>query len=227
MAADSLSLNFEERRVLGTLVEKAYTTPEQCPLSLNSLVNGCNQKSCRDPVSCLDEGLVLDTLDALRERGLVVQVRSVGSRVDRWRQCCADVLSLSPKENAVLAELLLRGPQTDGELRQRASRMVKLESLADVDETLRSLMEREPPLAARQSPPGRKRGVKFMHTLYAADEPHAPTIGVDDTPEASVEVGDRPRSARSSALEEEVASLRAELHALAERVDALEADPTV
>ncbi len=168
-----MKLTFEERRVVGTLVEKAHTTPEQCPLTLNSLMNGCNQKSCREPMAFLTEEIVLDTLESLRNKGLAVLVRSTASRVDRWKQSVAATLDMSSKETAVLTELLLRGAQTDGELRQRASRMVRLES-GEVGDVLRSLQSREQPLVARVTPPGKKRGAKYDHLLYPEDEKSAP-----------------------------------------------------
>lgn len=234
-----MKLTFEERRVIGTLVEKAHTTPEQCPLTLNSLLNGCNQKSCREPMAFLTEELVLDTLESLRKKGLAVLVRSSASRVDRWKQSFAATLDLSPKETAVLAELLLRGAQTDGELRQRASRMVRLED-GDVGDALRSLESREQPLAVPVTPSGKKRGAKFDHLLYPEDEkPAPPPAAEDEAPEPGPAAWDTrapstaapstvapPSTVASSELAElrdEVAELRDQLARLAERVGYLEA----
>jgi len=177
----AIELNFAERRVLGVLIEKAFTTPEQYPLSVNSVVVGSNQKSCREPMSSLDEPSVLETLESLRQKGFTTLVR--GSRVDRWKQRIGETLVLDPKETAVLAELFLRGPQTDGELRQRASRMRPLETLEEVEQVLESLMSRPEPLVERLGHPGRRRGVKYAHTFYPASE--RPT-------EASVEYDARP-----------------------------------
>lgn len=231
-----MKLTFEERRIIGTLVEKAHTTPEQCPLTLNSLVNGCNQKSCREPMTHFTEDVVLDTLERLRAKGLAVLVRSAASRVDRWKQNFAASLELSPRETAVLAELLLRGPQTDGELRQRASRMVRLEGLADVDEVLSSLQSREEPLVVRVTPPGKKRGVKYDHLLYPEDEKPAPEPAArEETARAYDPVPAETRPPPSTAtppvsthelstLREEVAELREQLARLAERVSLLEAE---
>ena len=173
------ALNFAERRVLGVLMEKGFTTPEQYPLTLNSLVNGCNQKSCRDPVSHLAEDEVVHSLDSLREKGLVTIVRSTSGRTDRYRHRCADTLELEGRPSAVLAELLLRGPQTDGELRQRASRMVEIPTLADLAITLDELRRHEPCLLMPASPVGRRRGAKYAHALYPADER---PDSVSDTP---------------------------------------------
>jgi uncharacterized protein YceH (UPF0502 family) len=163
-------LNFVERRVLGVLIEKGFTTPEQYPLSLNSIVVGSNQKSCRDPVSALGEEAVLDSLEGLRRKGLATLVRMEGSRVDRWRHHAGQPLGLGPKELAVLAELLLRGPQTDGELRGRSSRMVAIETLEELGAILETLRSRQEPLVERLGPPGRRRGVKYAHTFYSASE---------------------------------------------------------
>ena len=165
-----LELDFTERRVLGVLIEKGYTTPEQYPLSLNAIVSGSNQKNCRDPISSFDENSVLDALESLRRKGLAILVRMEGSRVDRWKHKAGDALSLEPKEISILAELLLRGAQTDGELRQRAGRMVPADGLEEVVGLLDKLMSRPDPLVRRATSPDRKRGAKFDHTLYPASE---------------------------------------------------------
>src|SRR5687768_1225314 len=114
-------LNLPERRVLGVLVEKAKTTPDAYPLSLNALVTGCNQKSNRDPLLTLSNEEVEEALEGLQKSGLVSRV--TGSRVDRWRHHLYEAWNVSKVELAILAELLLRGPQTEGELRGRAGRM--------------------------------------------------------------------------------------------------------
>jgi uncharacterized protein YceH (UPF0502 family) len=169
----SLELSFAERRVLGALIEKGFTTPEQYPLSLNGVTLAANQKSCRDPISNLGEDAVLETLESLRQKGLATLVRAEGSRVDRWKHRFSERLGLAGKEAAVLAELLLRGPQTDGELRQRASRMVPIETLEELAGILDALRSRPEPLVGRLGPEGRKRGVKYAHGLYPPSErPH-------------------------------------------------------
>ena len=206
----SLELSFNERRVLGVLIEKGLTTPEQYPLTLNALVNGSNQKSCRDPMAHLGEKEVLDTIDTLRAKGLVAVVRSTGGRTDRYRHRCTDTLSIEGREVAVLAELLLRGPQTDGELRQRASRMVEIPSLGDLAEVLDRLRTHEPPLMPPAPSDGRRRGVKYSHALYPADERpataddgvatsgHAPPTRTTATPEPA-EVAPAPTTTYGSA----------------------------
>src|SRR4051794_40125390 len=119
-----IELTPDESRVLGVLVEKAFTTPDQYPLSLNSLTSGCNQKNNRDPVLNMSEDQVFDAVESLRSKGLVIRIEAgAGSRVHRFKHNAIDTLHVRSTELAILAELLLRGPQTHGELRGRASRM--------------------------------------------------------------------------------------------------------
>ncbi|HET7258662.1 MAG TPA: YceH family protein [Candidatus Acidoferrum sp.] len=153
-----------EARVLGCLVEKEITTPEYYPLSLNALLHACNQKSNRDPLMNLEENEVRGALRALGEQ---VLVRSAGgdSRVAKYEHRLADTFNFTRPETAILCELLLRGPQTPGELRSRAERMHLFEDLSVVLTTLRRLMEHEPPLVAllpRQ--PGMKEA-RYAHLL--------------------------------------------------------------
>jgi uncharacterized protein len=154
-----------ERRILGVLVEKAKTTPDVYPMSLNSLVNGCNQKSNRDPLMNVDDTEVEETLEGLQTKGLVMKV--TGSRVDRWRQLLYEIWTSNKVEMAVLAELLLRSPQTEGELRGRAARMEPIEDI----EQLRALLK---PLAERQLviylTPERSRGTMVTHGFHAPEE---------------------------------------------------------
>jgi uncharacterized protein YceH (UPF0502 family) len=153
-----MRLNDIEVRVLGSLIEKELTTPEYYPLSLNSLTNACNQKSNRDPVMALAEEEVVRALDSLRFKQLVV-LSADGGRVPKYRHLLAEKMSLIPAEQAIICELLVRGPQTVGELRTRGERMHPFGDLAAVDEVLQELMAREKPLIAllpRQ--PGRKEG---------------------------------------------------------------------
>jgi hypothetical protein len=154
-----------EARVLGVLVEKAKTTPDAYPMSMNGLVVGCNQKSNRDPVMNVDEVDVDQTLEELQRKGLVIRV--TGGRVDRWRQALYEVWTVSKAELAVLAELLLRGAQTEGELRARAARM---EPIADLDELraiLRPLVERK---LVHYVTPERSRGAMVTHGFVDPDE---------------------------------------------------------
>ena len=134
---EPIQINRHEARVLGVLIEKELTTPDQYPLSLNALGNGCNQKSNRDPVEDFLEAEILVALQGLTMKGLAGRVTGAGSRVEKYRHNARETLRLDVPETAVLAELLMRGPQTQGELRARVNRMSKL---ADLDE-LRGLLE--------------------------------------------------------------------------------------
>jgi len=158
-------LNQLDRRILGVLVEKAKTTPDVYPMSLNSLVAGCNQKSNRDPVLDVDEEMVREALESLQERGLVICV--TGGRIDRWRQALYEVWIVNKTELAVLTELLLRGPQTEGELRSRASRMEPIDDLEQLRYLLQQLAERK--LVVYFSRPG-SRGAMLTHGFHPPEE---------------------------------------------------------
>jgi len=195
-----------EVRVLGSLIEKDITTPEYYPLSLNALVNACNQKSNRDPAMQLDEDAVRDALDGLEQQRMAGPARGADSRVTKYEQRLQEVFNFTRAEIAVLCVLLLRGPQTPGELRGRAERMHRFEALEDVQAALQKLMQREPPLAKvllRQ--PGTKES-RYAH-LLAGDvvEAEAPV-------QAGAAVERNPADAeRIARLEEEVAGLRREV----------------
>ncbi len=217
-----MELTFDERRVFGTLIEKGYCTPQQYPLTLNALVVGSNQKSCRDPVTQFDEERVYLALDGLRKKGLCTLVQLQGSFTERWKHRSVDTLGLEDRETAVLGELILRGPQTDGELRQRASRMVPIDSIEKLGEILAKLMGRNPPLAVRLSPEGRRRGVRYAHCLYPAKELAAlreREASAVEEPEAAESMG----STSSSSGAGPASALRQEMEALRDVVAGLEA----
>src|ERR1700692_2384205 len=160
-----LILDDVETRVLGSLVEKELTTPEYYPLSLNALVNACNQKSNRDPVMNLDEGTVREALRILDKKSLAGAADNMVSRVSKYEHRLQEAYNLTRPEIAILAEMLLRGPQTPGELRTRADRMHKFDDLGIAQSTLQRLMKREPPLVKvlpRQ--PGTKEA-RYAHLL--------------------------------------------------------------
>jgi uncharacterized protein YceH (UPF0502 family) len=159
------ALNFLERRILGVLVEKAKTTPDTYPLSLNSLMTGCNQKSNRDPVMDTDEGQLEEALEGLQAKGLVIRVQ--GGRVERWRHALYDEWKVGKPELAVLAELLLRGPQTEGELRGRAARMEPIDDLDQLRAVLKPLAERK---LIVYLTPERSRGTMITHGFHAPEE---------------------------------------------------------
>jgi uncharacterized protein len=209
----ALILNPESARVLGSLIEKEITTPEYYPLSLNALVNACNQKSNRDPVMTLDEDTVRLALRNLTDRGLVRQASSEG-RVAKYEHDVYNALQLGRREIAILGELLLRGAQTPGELRGRAERMYAFEGIEDVHATLQRLMEREPALVVVLP---RQRGTKearYVHTLLPVE-----TQTPAPTPVTSSTAGGR--EDRMERLETEVRELRSELESLKEQISHL------
>jgi uncharacterized protein len=216
-------LSAGERRVLGVLVEKAKTTAENYPLSLNALVNGCNQKSNRDPVTNYSEDDVEDILQLLRQKGAVVRVEGTG-RVVRWKHTLYDWLGLrnQPVELAVLTELLLRGPQTEGDLRARASRMEPIPDLPTLQGVLEGLMQRG--LAVRLSPPGQVRGVMVTHGLY----PPAELERIRQTHASDARSSDEDRPPRAERAEAgwaaEAAALRSEIEALRSSIESLDAE---
>ena len=195
-----------EVRVLGALLEKEITTPDYYPLSLNALINACNQKSNREPVMALDESAVRQALDSLNEKNLAGQVTSADSRVPKFAHRLQEVFNFDRRETAVLCVLLLRGPQTPGELRGRTERMYRFDDLGVVESALHRLMEREPPLVkklARQ--PGTKES-RYAHLL--AGEVEEWSAPAQTQLEAATGSQDEQRIAR---LETEVESLRREI----------------
>ncbi len=195
-----------EVRVLGCLVEKDLATPEYYPLTLNALTNACNQKSNRAPVMLLEDTDVVRALDSLRQKQMAHQ-SAEGVRSAKYCHNLEGVLGLDPEELAILAELLLRGPQTVGELRNRAERMYPVGDLHAVEELLQNLMEREEPLLSRlPRQPGRKEQ-RFAHLLSGTPE-------IEETPSLPAEPARLQVAAendRIAKLEEEVTTLRAEL----------------
>ena len=154
-----------ECRILGVLVEKAKTTPDAYPLSLNALTNGCNQKTNREPVMNVNDDQVEATLEALQQRGLVTKI--TGSRVDRWRHNLYELWQVDKVELAILTELLLRGAQTEGELRGHATRMEPIEDLVQLRQRLHPLAERK--LVVLLGEEGR-RGTQIAHGFRTPEE---------------------------------------------------------
>jgi len=194
-----------ETRALGSLIEKDITTPDYYPLSLNALVNACNQKNNRDPVMTLDEDSVSDALATLQEKRLAGPATGADSRVTKYEHRLQEVFNFDRREIAVLCVLLLRGPQTPGELRGRTERMYHFEGLDDVISTLDRLAQRQPPLAAvlpRQT--GTKES-RYMQ-LLSGDAP--PAVDVARSPSRGT---DSSADDRLSHMENEVAELRREV----------------
>jgi uncharacterized protein len=202
----NLLLNEVEARVLGALLEKEITTPEYYPLSLNALVNACNQKSNRDPVMTLVEDSVGNALRALNDNSLARSVSAADSRVTKFEHRLQEAFNFDRREAAIFCELLLRGAQTPGELRSRAERMHHFDDLSEVQSALLRLMNRQPPLVkvlARQ--PGTKES-RYIHLLSGDVEP-ASSSAVHETPA----VTSRENADKFSRLESEVAELRKDI----------------
>ena len=203
-------------RVLGCLIEKAITTPEYYPLTLNALTAACNQKSNRDPVMALDDRTVMEAVDELRStHSLVWQVDIAGSRTPKFKHNAADTLGLSANELAVLCELMIRGPQTLGELRTHTGRLCAFASLTEVEDTLRKLQERpEQPLAVKLAREPGRREQRYAHLLCG----NVPAESSVEAPPAEPE-GASPAPARDrlAALEAQVAALRKDVDALNEQ----------
>lgn len=159
-----------QRRVLGVLIEKGFTTPEYYPLTLKAATTGCNQKSNRDPVTSYDEDTVLETLESLQEMRLTGTVHTEGGRAERYRHYLRHRTDLTEAQLAVMGELLLRGRQQLGELRSRASRMRPIESLEELREALKGLMAMG---AVRASGDLERRGIEVDHALYLDNEPES------------------------------------------------------
>jgi uncharacterized protein YceH (UPF0502 family) len=192
-----------EVRVLGSLLEKEITTPEYYPLSLNALINACNQKSNREPVVNFDQETVEHALQTLRDKGLLLSITGAGSRVPKYGHRISEKLNLGRRELAILCELMLRGPQTLGELRTRADRMHSFDDLAQVESVIEHLPELITKLPRR---PGEKEA-RYAHLLSGA-----PAISENEP-----EIVQPLRSDRIANLEAEVAELRSELESLKEQ----------
>jgi uncharacterized protein YceH (UPF0502 family) len=209
-------LNETEVRVVGALVEKQVTTPEYYPLTLNALVNACNQISNRDPVVSYDEQTVARALESLRAKNLVYVFYGSDSRVPKYKHMLANIYELSPAELAAMCVLMLRGPQTVGEVRGRTGRLYAFADLAQVEATLEGLAQREEPLVLKlPRQPGRKEA-RYAHLLAGAPEVEEPRAEVRVEP-AVREV--RAENERVARLEGEVETLRAEVTELRRQLE--------
>lgn len=198
-----------EARILGSLVEKQLTTPEYYPLTLNALVNACNQKNNRDPVVSYTENTVSDALESMRDRNLVYVFYGSTSRVPKYKHMLPAVFELNEPATAIVAELLLRGPQTLGELRGHCERLHAFSGLGEVQETLDELKRRDDPLVVRLPvQPGRKEA-RFAHLLFGEiDVESMPTTQATRSSRANLE------TERIEKLEDEVTTLRSEVESL-------------
>ena len=201
----TIVLSEVEARVLGCLIEKEITTPEYYPLSLNALMHACNQKSNRDPMMSLDEDAVRQALRALNDQ-MLARSASGDSRVAKYEHRLADIFNFTRPEAAIICELLLRGPQTPGELRSRAERMHPFEGLSVVQSTLKHLMEREPPLVKLLPRQTGNKEARYTHLLSGDVEVREPA------PEKEA-VAYKPagQNERVAQLETEIAGLQNEI----------------
>lgn len=219
----NIQLSALEARVIGCLIEKAITTPDQYPLSLNALTNACNQKSNRDPVLELDERTVQETLDGLTKKHLVLERSGFGSRVPKYQHRFCNTgfgsLEFTAPETAILCELMLRGPQTPGELRGRASRMAPIAEVGEVESALAKLASREDgPFVVRLAREPGRRESRYAHLLSGSVE--GATEGIEEHAASEAAPATAPRAdnkslqERIAQLEQRVAQLEREIQGL-------------
>jgi len=215
----NIRLSAIEARIIGSLIEKQITTPDQYPLSLNALVNACNQKSNREPLMQLEEAMVKEAVDGLSRRHMVLEKSGFGSRVPKYQQIFCNTefgsLKFTPQETAIVCELLVRGPQTPGELRSRVPRLAELPDPAVIESLLEGLANRPDGALVAQLP--REAGRRDSRWAQLFEELPAVTAAIEaparsDSPAPRATGGDL--AARVARLEDEVAALRAELQAL-------------
>ncbi|MCH8825126.1 MAG: DUF480 domain-containing protein [Planctomycetes bacterium] len=210
-----INLTKDEARVIGVLVEKALTTPGQYPLTLNSLVSGCNQRSNRLPILNLDENRVIAALDSLKAKDLAREVMLASSRVTKFRHTTKETLEISISELVVLAELLLRGPQTLGEIRGRASRMHPLESLEVVQSILDHLSNRDQPMVRDVAPAPGSRAKRFAQLLCPDAHP------IEAASSASSSTSPTTAAHNNSELEKRIETLERELKELRSAINTI------
>jgi uncharacterized protein len=218
---ESIVLTANEARVLGALVEKEITTPDYYPMSMNALVNACNQRSNREPVMDLDEDAVRQALHGLEDLRLAGRARGADGRVTKYEHWLGEAFNFTRAETALMCVLLLRGPQTPGELRGRTERMHRFDEIGEVLAGLQKLMEREPPLVAvlpRQ--PGTKES-RYAHLLSGTVEAAVAAETAIVRREGDEDAGHAERIAQ---LETTVAELRQEVATLRKKIDDLFGD---
>jgi uncharacterized protein len=214
----NIRLSAIEARIIGALIEKQVTTPDQYPLSLNALVNACNQKSNREPLMQVDEATVKFVVDSLARRHFIVEKSGFGSRVPKYQQIFCNTefgsLKFTPQETAIVCELLLRGPQTPGELRNRVTRMADLPDPSAIETILDTLAARpEGAIVAKLPRESGRRDSRWAQTfeelpeVVAATEPHSESASAGSSRGAAAGAA----AVRIAELEREVAELRAEL----------------
>lgn len=205
-------LSAEEVRVLGSLLEKAKTTPEYYPLTLNSLVSACNQKSSRKPVVQYDENTVINALDSLKKRSLISTVVGGGSRVVKYKHNLAIQYPLLPQDLAIICLLLLRGPLTPGEINSNSGRLYDFESISEVVELLNKLETNDPPFVKLTSKKAGQKEVRYVHLLSEFNEDEYESDAINNLTESSSTIA--ALTERVSVLETELSTLRAEFDKL-------------
>jgi uncharacterized protein len=217
MVTEPLKLSAAEARALGALIEKEITTPDYYPLTLNALINACNQRSNREPVMDLDEDDTRQALHGLENKGLAGRARSADGRVTKYEHWLGEAFNFSRAETALICVLLLRGPQTPGELRSRTERMHRFEEISDVLAGLQKLTERDPSLVAilpRQ--PGTKEA-RYAHLLSGPAESMQMPASVSHAQQSAMTTPEQ--DDRITKLESTVAELQREVAALREKID--------
>ena len=219
MLTEPIKLTAAEARVLGSLVEKEVTTPDYYPLTMNALINACNQRSNREPVTDLDEDAVRQALHGLEDKQVAGRARSSDGRVTKYEHWLGEAFNFNRGETALMCVLLLRGPQTSGELRSRTERMHEFAEMSDVIAGLQRLMEREPALVALLPRQPGTRESRYAHLLSGPLESvQSPVVSqpaahsVPTTPE---------QDDRIAQLESTVAQLKADVETLRKRFDDL------
>ena len=216
------SLSRKQRRVLGVLLEKAFTVPDQYPMTVKATTTGCNQKNNRDPISSYDEADVFQTLEELQQLGFVGCLHTEGGRTERFRHYMRLRTTLTGPQLAIMTELLLRGKQQLGELRTRASRMVQIESQDELRADLQVLLDAK---LVRANGPLERRGMEVDHDLYGTDEKHQPLPSLNEDPDSKHRLDstsprfDRPARSLTAS---EIAPASAQHHDFDQRLAALE-----
>ena len=219
MLTEPVKLTNAEARVLGSLIEKEATTPDYYPLSLNALMNACNQRSNREPIMDLDEDDLRQALHGLEAKQLAGRARSADGRVTKYEHWLGEAFNFSRAETALICVLLLRGPQTPGELRGRTERLHEFTEIGDVIAGLQKLAEREPPLVALLPRQPGARESRYAHQLCGPVESASASSAVFAAEDASPSTSQY--EGRIAQLESTVAELQRELAAMREKIDSL------
>jgi uncharacterized protein len=216
MLPEPVTLTVAEARVLGALIEKEVTTPDYYPLSMNALINACNQRSNREPVMDLDEDDVRQALHGLEDKQIAGRARSADGRVAKYEHWLGEAFNFSRAETALICVLLLRGPQTPGELRGRTERLHEFTEITDVTAGLQKLMEREPPLVTLLPRQPGSREARYAHLLSGPVE-----FAISAAPAAQPDASTPQHEDRIAQLESTVAELQRELASMREKIDSL------